>query len=152
MSYFALPIQKTLHSLEPPPSPETRFTDDQFEEKSQESWNSIILSDFLERTFHRLEQELTIEYQFQSLVQSLNSECRFVSSIDDIAQHRACLEIIEIGRDVLPLILRQLRQSPAPWHFIALGEITKENPVHSQNRGNIDKMAHDWLEWANLVG
>jgi hypothetical protein len=56
------------------------------------------------------------------------------------------IAIIEMGWDVVPLIIEKLREDPCHL-FVALVRITGENPVKYEHRGRIAPMAKDWIEW-----
>ena len=68
-----------------------------------------------------------------------------------MAAHPAYQEIISLGPDVVPLLLRELAREPDHW-FTALKAITGTNPVDPADRGCIDKMAGAWLTWAKEAG
>jgi hypothetical protein len=68
------------------------------------------------------------------------------SSPSRIAMHPGYQRIIGMGRDVLPLILRDLETTQAPW-FWALRAITGEDPVSAEDRGYIDRMTRAWIRW-----
>ena len=93
----------------------------------------------------------TATEQFHRLAAVLQEECAFLSSMDEVAQHPAYRQIVEMGDRALPLILRELDQGPAHW-FWALHEITRENPVLPNHRGYVKEMAQDWLNWARRTG
>ena len=63
-----------------------------------------------------------------------------------IAAHRAYQEIIGMGNDAIPLILRDLEESPSQW-FWALSSITRESPIRPEDRGDVDAMTLAWLDW-----
>jgi hypothetical protein len=57
--------------------------------------------------------------------------------------------IIAMDEEAVPLILRQLESEgddPDHW-FLALGELTGNDPVAPADRGNMKKMAAAWLDW-----
>lgn len=58
--------------------------------------------------------------------------------------------IVNLGVPVIPFIFRELLIEPDHW-FIALNKILKINPIKLENRGNIDKMTIDWLEFGDGV-
>lgn len=95
--------------------------------------------------------EVASAQHFQLLVETINSECAFLSSVHEIAKHPAYREIVEMGQLALPLILRELEQRPGHW-FWALREITKENPVLPEHRGVVAAMAQDWIDWGKRAG
>lgn len=88
----------------------------------------------------------TIEAEFQRLATEWKQETAHLSSSVMIAEHRAYKEIIEMGEDAIPFILRDLEESPSQW-FWALRSIAKESPVRPENRGDVDAMTAAWLDW-----
>ncbi len=88
---------------------------------------------------------------FKDLAKIIDEECAFLSTMHEIAAHPAYREIVRMGYHALPLILRDLEKRPSHW-FWALNEITLENPVLPEHRGNITAMAQDWLEWGKRSG
>jgi hypothetical protein len=65
--------------------------------------------------------------------------------------HPAYQEIVAMGQEVVPLLLRDLEQEPDHW-FAALGAITGAQPVPPEDRGDIEKMAAAWLRWGKDHG
>lgn len=74
-----------------------------------------------------------------------------VGSVLEICTNPAYQQIIGMGQDAVPLILRELEQELDHW-FWALAAITGENPVHEKNRGRLKLMAQDWFAWARKQG
>jgi len=60
-------------------------------------------------------------------------------------------EIIGLGMQAVPLILRELEHQLDHW-FWALAAITRENPVPQQFRGDLRKMRDYWLSWGRRYG
>lgn len=89
--------------------------------------------------------------QFQRLAAVVNEECAHLSSMHQVAQHPAYVEIVGMGPRALPLILKELEQRPNHWFWV-LRAITQENPVLPEHRGVISEMAQDWLNWARAKG
>jgi hypothetical protein len=56
------------------------------------------------------------------------------------------LQIIGMGPRAVPFLMTELRDQPN-WWFPALEAITGENPVASDNKGDLYAMAADWLRW-----
>jgi hypothetical protein len=74
-----------------------------------------------------------------------------------LAEHPSYRRIIGMGPErAVPCILRELRDElrvGAPYHwFWALWELTRENPVPEDARGNISKMARAWIAWGEKTG
>jgi len=63
--------------------------------------------------------------------------------------HPAYYQIIGLGPDVLPLLLRELQESRSHW-FWALYSIAREDPVRPG--ANLDQSIEDWLRWGKARG
>jgi hypothetical protein len=64
--------------------------------------------------------------------------------------HQAYREIIGLGPEVVPLLLRDLEANHNHW-FAALREITRADPF-PEAAGNISEMVTAWLRWAKDHG
>ena len=93
----------------------------------------------------------TIERKFKILAEKWQRETAVLSIISQKVLHPAYQQIIGMGSDALPLLLRELERSPNHW-FWALKAITGANPIHPRNRGRLKLMAQDWLEWGRDHG
>ena len=93
----------------------------------------------------------TAEQKFYSLAERWRSETRYVSSINQICMHPAYQEIIGMGKEALPFLIRELRSDPYYW-FWALKAIAAADPVKPEDRGQIKKMSEAWLKWAEEEG
>ena len=87
-----------------------------------------------------------IEAEFERLATEWKQETAHLSSMVTIAEHRAYQEIIGMGRDAIPFILRDLEVSPSQW-FWALRAIAGESPVRPEDRGDVDAMTAAWFDW-----
>jgi hypothetical protein len=98
-------------------------------------------------------EQVGFEGEFRHLTNWWKRDSEFQSSSSQIAMHSAYRQIIEMGSEVLPLILRDLTTTKAPW-FWALQAITGEDPVPADDRGHIDRMVQAWARWGiqrNLI-
>ena len=86
-----------------------------------------------------------VEAEFDSLVDQWRRETRFLSSVQSKIFHPAYQRIIGMGRPVLPLILRELRERDGHW-FWALQCITGENPAASFS--SMAEARAAWLAYA----
>lgn len=84
--------------------------------------------------------------RFAHLANWWKRDTEYQSSLSRIAMHPGYQQIIGMGRDALPLILRDLEATQAPW-FWALQAITGADPVPVSDRGHIDRMTRAWLRW-----
>lgn len=92
-----------------------------------------------------------LEARFRELARRWREECAVLSSTTAKAVHPAYQQIIGLGPDALPLILRELAQTPGHW-FWALKAITGEDPVPEQDVGDVRRMAKAWLNWGRERG
>jgi len=63
--------------------------------------------------------------------------------------HPAHSEILRYGKPFLPFILEDLKENRNHW-FYTLSLISGEDPVLQENKGNVERMSEDWIEWGKL--
>src|SRR2546425_10009948 len=88
----------------------------------------------------------TVEERFRRLAAAWHRDTDYLSSMEDAESHPAYQEIIGLGAEVIPLLLRDLSQNHTHW-FAALEAITGAQPVRPSVAGNIPRMAEAWLCW-----
>ena len=93
----------------------------------------------------------TVEERFRRLAGAWHRDTAYLSSMDAAERHPAYQEIIRLGPEVVPLLLRDLEENHTHW-FGALQAITGANPVPAALGGNIRGMAEAWLRWARDKG
>jgi hypothetical protein len=93
----------------------------------------------------------SLEQRFQRLASEWEAATGFISSMDAASKHPAYQEIISMGGEVMPLLLRDIEKNHTHW-FIALEKITGANPLPSEAAGNIPRMVAAWLDWAKRNG
>ncbi len=79
------------------------------------------------------------------------SRTRHLSNTAQIALDFAYQQITGIGPEAVPLILTELKRETDHW-FWALEAITGENPVTSEQSGDIEATACGWIEWGRKNG
>lgn len=89
--------------------------------------------------------------KFHNLAEKWKEETLITSSVNEIQSNRSYLEIINMGKKVLPFIFQDLKSEPAFW-FHTLEEITGYNPIEESHRGITKLMTEDWLKWGNEHG
>ena len=89
--------------------------------------------------------------RFRDLARRWKEETVYSSSLTEITQHPVYQQIITLGRDVIPLILDELRREPDYW-FAALKALTGADPVAPADRGKVRRMADAWIDWAKANG
>ena len=93
----------------------------------------------------------TVENRFRMLADWWKKDTRYVSSLHEMVLHPAYQQIIGMGRDALPFLFEELEREPDHW-FWALNAITGEDPVPSEDRGDLKAMTKHWLRWAAKRG
>lgn len=96
-------------------------------------------------------REAIVAEAFRELADEWRRATRFQSSLDRITNHPAYRAVVDLGQDVVPAILRELKSRPEPW-FAALREIAQSDPVRPEDRGNMHAMADAWLRWGRDHG
>lgn len=84
--------------------------------------------------------------EFDELAEEWREDTAMLSSIKKQVEHPAYRQIIGMGQDAIPFIMRELRTQPEHW-FVALRQIAGTDPVKPKHRGNVKLMARDWLKW-----
>lgn len=95
--------------------------------------------------------DLDLQARFEALAQRWRKETEFHSAASALFMHPAYQEIIGLGPAVLPLILADLEKTRDHW-FWALRAITGENPVSTEDRGKVERMAEQWVDWGRARG
>jgi hypothetical protein len=93
----------------------------------------------------------TVEERFQRLAAAWHEAVAHHSSTTVRNDHPAYQEIISMGPQVVPLLLRDTEENHTHW-FQALRQITGADPIPESATGNIPKMAEAWLRWAKDSG
>ena len=93
----------------------------------------------------------TIEQVFAKLAQQWRIETRGISSTTELVIHPAYQQIIGMGKDVIPLLLKELEMRSGRW-FWALKAISREDPVPDEKRGDTRAAIAAWLDWGNKSG
>lgn len=97
----------------------------------------------------------TVQIQTEELFASMSTqwakETGVHSSITIRKKHAAYQGIVNLGWNAVPLLLKALRDMPDFW-FPMLRDITHENPVQPEDRGDFKKMTDAWLGWGRAKG
>jgi hypothetical protein len=99
------------------------------------------------------EQSTELEREFNELAQEWRKETKHLSLASDKASSFALHQIIGMGEQVLPLILRELQFKTTDW-FWALRAIARNRapviPVADQ--GMVRRIADIWIQWGKDNG
>jgi len=89
-------------------------------------------------------QLLTLKFNYFKSV--WKEEKKLISSPSKIQSLESYNKILELGEKVLPLIIDDLKNEPDFW-FEALRRLTGTDPVEEKNKGNVELMSKDWINW-----
>lgn len=98
-----------------------------------------------------LEPEVSLGENFLRLAADWSDNTRHVSSINDLTSYPSYQEIIALGWDVVPLLLKDLQENKRFW-FPALYAITKVRPFDPSDAGNGRRMTDAWIKWGKRKG
>lgn len=104
------------------------------------------LRDDLQNSVSMTYRDAALRQIFLDLATRWRQGTRLSSSLAQITRDPAYKAIVELGEEVVPLLLQELRRQPEPW-FAALREITHTDPVAPEQRGDMHAMAAAWLRW-----
>lgn len=90
-----------------------------------------------------------IEKVFREHADRWRSETGHMSSVAKMILHPSYLRIIGLGREGVPLILRELKARPDHW-LVALNAITGEDPVPAG--ANFQEAVRAWIKWGESEG
>jgi adenine-specific DNA-methyltransferase len=103
-----------------------------------------------QRAFPSTEKE-RLSLRFAEFSSRWKKETAHHSSMAQMAKHPAYQQILDLGPEVVRLILEDLKRRPAMW-FHALQTLTGANPVKKESRGILRDMRLAWLEWGRENG
>jgi hypothetical protein len=93
----------------------------------------------------------SIEEQFAALANRWHDETDFLSSPSSITSNDNYLQIISMGKRVIPMILEDLKERGGHW-YPALRILSGEDPVPIEARGDVEQMKKAWLQWGRERG
>jgi len=93
----------------------------------------------------------SFEQKFYRLLDAWRRDTEHISSVSAMILHPAYQQIIGMGTQVVPLLLKELQERP-DYLFWALEAVTGVNPVVNFQLGNFDEMTKEWLHWGRMSG
>jgi hypothetical protein len=87
--------------------------------------------------------------EFKAHVEKWRTDTRHSSSMNKMIAHPSYRRIMGMGRDVLPLLLKELSERPDHW-IVALNAITGEDPASHDSTFN--EAVDAWLAWGREKG
>ncbi len=98
--------------------------------------------------YEKVNAHVLRELTFKLLANQWYEESRFFSFAKQ-RQTATYREILALGDAIVPLVIQELQAGKHLW-FHALKTLTKQNPVAELHQGNPEKMAEDWIRWAEV--
>lgn len=92
-----------------------------------------------------------LERQFRNLADEWKRDTAHFSRMSQRTTHPAYRQIVEMGDLVIPLVLEDLKNTTDHW-FLALMELTGQNPVQKDDAGFVERMTEAWIQWAKKRG
>ena len=99
----------------------------------------------------RAEADDELYQEFRSLATLWKEETAGYAFLSKAIQHPAYEEIIAMGEQTIPWMLRDLADGHGQW-FHALRLLTGASPIADEDRGYRPKMRSAWLEWGREQG
>jgi hypothetical protein len=94
-------------------------------------------------------EKKNLQQEFNRLATRWKSETESLSSVKKKTTHPDYLKIIEMGSEVIPIILQSLLKEPDHW-FVALNKISSENPI--SYGASFQEAVIGWLQWGQRKG
>ncbi len=94
--------------------------------------------------YEQLALDFDLDQRFRQLEDQWRAETRYLSSLSRISMHPAYQRIIGLGRNAVPLILRELQERGGHWLW-ALHVLNDENPVPTD--ATFREAVRAWLDW-----
>ena len=94
-----------------------------------------------------LDQNLKVRFDELAAVWAGETAC--YSFKPQIIGHPAYRALLELGPDILPLVIEELRTPSRRWFYL-LRALTGESPVPPEAAGDVPAMAEAWVAWYEL--
>jgi len=103
----------------------------------------------------------TLLEQYRTLRDELNYNTGFYSSTSRVMRHPAYRKIVDLGKDLIPIILAEFDKYlhtdeyddfPGHWAMNVLGELTGVNPYEKCDPGVVLQMIKVWVKWGEENG
>lgn len=99
----------------------------------------------------KVKAQEALKRRFNKLAKKWKDDTQFVSSVETLITHPAYVEIINMGKDILPYMFKRLQKHGEHW-FFALQKITGADPINPEDAGRVKEMTAAWLNWGRVQG
>lgn len=92
--------------------------------------------------------------RFERLAREWEDGTEFFSSTKAMTQHPDFAELVAMGEEIIPWVLRRYEHEKDPGHWwLVLAEITGEAPeIPKDKQGKLAAVRQAWLEWGRRRG
>src|SRR6266403_874353 len=90
--------------------------------------------------------------EFRFLADRWNEDTKYLSSTTKMAEHPACVRIVEMGAIGACLVFEELAKEASWLWLIALAAHFKATPVPESDTGKIHAMREHWLKYGRSNG
>lgn len=115
-----------------------------FKDKSEYNTLKNHLEKVMDHNRYAITNDISI--QFELYYTNWYRETASSSFVFDKLEHPDFQKIVDLGEEVIPFILLQLKKQPSFIYF-ALHFITGEDPILQKSSGNINLIIQDWMNW-----
>lgn len=105
----------------------------------------------MQEAFDSIGQPIDFKHTFRLLADRWYEETMNLSSIQRMQNNKNFQAIMSMRQFAIPHIFNEIATKGGHWYG-ALAELTGANPVKEENRGRIEKMKEDWLDWGKKNG
>ena len=88
--------------------------------------------------------------KFETLTSQWKAEKAFISSVPDMAMLSPYQQIIGMGEQAIPFILKELEREPDHWFWALRAILGDIDPVPPASKGKVKEMAEAWIFWRVL--
>jgi len=129
------------------PASETRWDHRRFNRHLEEMWERPVK----ETQVVMLQPPAPLRDRFIQLASDWSKDTAHISSVSDLTTHPSYQKIIQLGWDVVPLLLADIQTNRRFW-FPALNAITNVRPFDPGDAGNNRRMTEAWIKWGQRKG
>lgn len=103
-------------------------------------------AEFIEYPAVYKQSRSALELRFKRLSKVWKRETVLYSNAKDITRHRAFKQIVGLGKQIIPLVLREYEHDPGHWDMV-LTALADTDPVPNSCAGDVYQIRHHWLAW-----
>jgi hypothetical protein len=96
-------------------------------------------------------REVVLQQYFQDALKKWRDEVGISSLVSEKRASPAYQRIVDMGEEAVPLLLEEIASRPS-LIFMALHDITGEDPIVPDHQGRVSAMTEDWLKWGTEHG